>query len=66
TNNIRDFRPLHAEALSSAQTHYGIVLIASTKFSWRMSALGKMVTALDQLLRSHGGVDDLGGREIFL
>ncbi|NNM96387.1 MAG: DUF5615 family PIN-like protein [Candidatus Dormibacteraeota bacterium] len=65
-NNIHDFRPLHAEYLSAGLTHYGIILIASTKFSLRLDALGKVVTALDQLLASHPGLADLLGREIFL
>jgi hypothetical protein len=66
TNNIRDFRPLHANDLSASTAHYGIILLPSTKFSLRLDALGKIVTALDRLLSEHPRPDEFRGREIFL
>jgi hypothetical protein len=66
TNNIRDFRPLHASYLSASTTHYGIILLPSTKFSLRLDALGMIVTALDRLLSEHPKPEAFLGREIFL
>jgi hypothetical protein len=66
TNNIRDFRPLHANYLSAATTHYGIVLLPSSKFSLRLDALGTIVSALDRLLSEHANPEEFLGREIFL
>lgn len=53
TNNIRDFGPLHANYLSGSATHYGIILLPSSKFSLRMDSLGEVVSALDRLLAEH-------------
>lgn len=66
TNNIRDFRPLHAATLSAATRHYGIILLASSKFSFRLDALGVIVAALDKLLSGHTDDDELSGQEYFL
>jgi Domain of unknown function (DUF5615) len=66
TNNIRDFRPLHANYLSASSTHYGIILLPSSKFSLRLEALGTIVIALDRFLSEHPQAGELVGREIFL
>ncbi|MGH7758912.1 MAG: DUF5615 family PIN-like protein [Candidatus Dormibacteria bacterium] len=66
TNNIRDFRPLHANYLSASTNHYGIILLPSSKFSLRLEALGVIVIALDSFLSDHPGAAELVGREIFL
>src|SRR6266699_3840759 len=56
TNNIKDFRPLHADHLKMSATHYGIVLVPTGKYSLRRDQLGSLITALDQLLvRSPAG-----------
>jgi predicted nuclease of predicted toxin-antitoxin system len=66
TNNIRDFRPLHANYLSASTTHYGIILLPSSKFSLRVESLGEVVNALERLLSEHPQPEALLGREIFL
>ncbi len=66
TNNIRDFRPLHAGSLSAAGSHHGIGLVPSSKFTLRLDALGPIVTALDRLLSEHPADSALLGREVFL
>ncbi|HUY54434.1 MAG TPA: DUF5615 family PIN-like protein [Candidatus Nanopelagicaceae bacterium] len=66
TNNIRDFRPLHANYLSAAIPHYGIILLPSSKFSLRLESLGDVVTALERLLSQHPQAEALLGREVFL
>jgi len=65
TNNIRDFRPLHANSLSLAATHHGIILLPSSQFSLRQESLGEVVTALERLLFEHPQPEALRGREIF-
>lgn len=66
TNNIRDFRPLHANHLSAATTHYGVILLPSSKFSLRLEALGVIVAALDRFLSEHPQAGEFADREIFL
>jgi hypothetical protein len=65
TNNIRDFRRLHANYLSAATAHYGIILLPATKFSLRLDARWTIVTALDRFLSEHPQLEECLGREIF-
>lgn len=66
TNNIQDFRPLHASRLSGQQPHYGLVYLSSTKFSLRMKAVGTVIKALRELLSANAAADALLDREVFL
>ncbi len=66
TNNIQDFRPLHASRLSGRQPHYGLIYVSSTKFSLRKTALGTLVKALRQLMTANPAADALLDREVFL
>jgi predicted nuclease of predicted toxin-antitoxin system len=66
TNNIQDFRPLHASRLSGQQPHYGLVYVSSTKFSLRKQAVGTLIKALRQLLKANPAADALLDRELFL
>ena len=66
TNNIRDFRPLHADCLSRSTSHYGIILLPSSKFSLRLESLGEVVTALGELLAQHQQLEALLGLEVVL
>jgi hypothetical protein len=50
TNNIKDFRQLHAASLTTGSTHYGIVMVPSGKYGLRRDKLGPLITALDRLL----------------
>ena len=65
TNNIHDFRLLHASYLTTSARHYGIVLVSSRRFSLSRAGLGALVNALDRLLISHRD-EDLADREHFL
>jgi predicted nuclease of predicted toxin-antitoxin system len=65
TGNIQDFRPLHIANLTAATQHFGIVLI-STSHSLRRSDLGRVITALGDLLAAHTAEDALRDRERFL
>jgi predicted nuclease of predicted toxin-antitoxin system len=66
TNNIQDFRPLHAAHLTMSTIHYGIVLVPTGKYSLRRDQLGQLVTALDQLLARLTTDDALRDTEYFL
>jgi hypothetical protein len=66
TNNVRDFRPLHAAYLTMNTTHYGIVLVPRGRYSLAREKLGPLVTALNMLLIQYSGDDALRGREYSL
>jgi hypothetical protein len=67
TRDVGDFRPLLAEALRTGAETYGLVCV-SRRFSLSRKATGRLVRALDALLRRHPEPDaavKLGG-EIWL
>lgn len=66
TNNIRDFRSLHADSLRTSSPHYGIVLVATGKYSLPRDNVGPLVAALDQLLRRSPAANALQDVEHFL
>jgi predicted nuclease of predicted toxin-antitoxin system len=66
TNNIQDFRPLHAMYLTTGTVHYGIVLVPTGKYSLKRDSLGALVIALDRLLTRLPAEDALCDTEHFL
>jgi nucleoside-diphosphate-sugar epimerase len=67
TRDLADFRPLLAEALRRGSTTYGMVCVPA-RFPLNRDGIGRLVAALDALLRAHPEVDaavSLGG-EIWL
>lgn len=66
TNNIRDFRPLHAAHVTSQTPHFGIVLVSSVGYDLARRRLGPLVGALETLLVEHPADDALLDREVFL
>ena len=66
TNNIQDFRPLHAAFLTMSAVHHGIVLVPTGKYSLRRDQLGPLITALDELLVREPSDDALCNTEQFL
>jgi predicted nuclease of predicted toxin-antitoxin system len=66
TNNIKDFRPLHAAYLTAGTTHYGIVLVQSGKYALDRQHLGPLVSALDELLQACRAEDALCDAEYFV
>jgi predicted nuclease of predicted toxin-antitoxin system len=66
TNNIRDFRSLHADALKTRSTHCGIVLVRTGRYSLQRAKLGPLVAALHQLLMRSPAADALEDVEHFL
>ena len=67
TRNVRDFRPLLAEALRSGSRTYGLVCVPA-RFTPSNEGIGKLVRALEGLLESNPDVDGLikQGGEIWL
>ena len=66
TNNIKDFRPMHAAYLKMDTKHCGIVFVPTDKYGLRRNQLGALITALDQLLVQLPADDALQDREHFL
>lgn len=51
TENAGDFLRLHADYLSRGRPHVGLILTTSDKFPRTGASLGRLVTALDELLQ---------------
>ena len=66
TNNIKDFRPMHADYLKTNTTHYGIVFVPTGKYGLRRDQLGSLITVLDRLLIQLSADDALRDREYFV
>ena len=67
TRDLGDFRPLLAEALRRGSSTYGLVCVPA-RFPLNRDGIGRLVAALDALLKTHPAVDaavSLGG-EIWL
>jgi predicted nuclease of predicted toxin-antitoxin system len=66
TNNLRDFRPQHHEAITpGGPGHYGMIFIAGT-YRRTKNDTGKIITALEHLLAQHPADDDLANAEAWL
>jgi predicted nuclease of predicted toxin-antitoxin system len=66
TNNLRDFRPLHHEAIiPGGPGHYGMIFIPGT-YRRTKADIGMMVTALEILLAQYPGESDLANGEAWL
>jgi predicted nuclease of predicted toxin-antitoxin system len=63
TNNLRDFRPLHHEAITpGGPGHHGMIFIPGNYRRTRDDT-GKIITALELLLTQHAGDADLANGE---
>ncbi len=59
TENVADFRPLAAADVSAGRAHPGLVLTSNRQFPRHdPRTLGRMLTALDELLASHPELPD--------
>jgi Domain of unknown function (DUF5615) len=66
TSNLRDFRPLHYEAITPGGAgHHGMIFIPG---NYRLSRdnIGAITTALEDLLRRYPGDEDMAGGEAWL
>jgi Domain of unknown function (DUF5615) len=66
TNNIKDFRPMHADYLKTNTTHYGIVFVPTNKYGLRRDQLGSLINVLDGLLVELSAEEALRDKEYFL
>lgn len=66
TNNLRDFRPLHHEAILPGGTgHFGMVFIPGG-YRRTKADTGRIITALEAILARHPGERDLANGEAWL
>jgi predicted nuclease of predicted toxin-antitoxin system len=66
TNNLRDFRPLHTQAITpGGPGHYGMIFIPGS-YRRTKADTGKIVTALEAVLSAHPGEADLANGEAWL
>lgn len=66
TNNVRDFRPLHVEAVMPGGTgHYGMIFMAGN-YRRTKSDIGRIVAALEPKLTQYPGEEDLANAEEWL
>jgi Domain of unknown function (DUF5615) len=63
TNNIRDFRPLHVEAvLPGGPGHYGMIFMPGT-YRRTKNDIGRIIAALEAKLGQYPGEEDLVNAE---
>jgi predicted nuclease of predicted toxin-antitoxin system len=66
TNNLRDFRPLHHEAITpGGPGHHGMIFIPGT-YRRTKNDTGKIITALEHILAQHATEDGLANSETWL
>lgn len=65
TSNVRDFRPLGAQAVLSGAGHAGLVLIPPG-YRRTCADIGRLVTALDRLLDEHPEASGLESQETWI
>ena len=66
TNNLRDFRPLHHDAITPGGLgHFGMIFMPGTYRHTRKDT-GKIIAALEAILAQHPGEDDLANGEAWL
>lgn len=66
TNNLRDFRPLHHEAVTPGGTgHFGMIFMPSAYHRTRADT-GRIIAALEVILARYPGEEDLADGEEWL
>jgi hypothetical protein len=66
TNNVRDFRPLHHEAITPGGAgHFGMIFMPGSYRRTRADT-GRIITALGVILAGHPGEEDLINGEAWL
>lgn len=66
TNNVRDYRPLHHEAVQpGGRGHWGLILMPS-RYRRTRAEIGRLVAALEAKLADHPGDRDLADTEAWL
>ena len=66
TNNLRDFRPLHHEAITPGGAgHYGMIFVPG-RYRRTRANTGKIIKALEILLAQYPGEKELANGETWL
>ena len=66
TDNLRDFRPLHHEAITPGGSgHFGMIFIPGG-YRRTKADTGKIIAALEAILRQYPGESDLANGEAWL
>ena len=66
TNNVRDFRPLHAEAVTpGGPGHFGMIFISGNDKRTK-NDIGRIVADLEAKLAQYPGDEDLANAEDWL
>jgi len=65
TSNVRDFRPLAAQAVLEGKSHFGLVLMPPG-YRRRRKDVGRIVRALEAVLEAHPTADGLQDQEVWL
>ncbi|MCW2932118.1 MAG: hypothetical protein JWM19_3080 [Actinomycetia bacterium] len=66
TNNVRDFRPMHAEAvMPGGPSHYGMIFM-SGNYRRTKDDIGRIVAALEARLKQYPDDDSLANAEDWL
>ena len=66
TNNFRDFRPLHHEAIAPGGAgHFGMIFMPGSYRRIRADT-GRIIAALEAVLAQHPGENDLANGEAWL
>jgi predicted nuclease of predicted toxin-antitoxin system len=66
TNNVRDFRPLHHEAITpGGPGHYGIIFLPGS-YRRTKADTGRIIAALEAMLVKYPGEGDLASGEEWL
>jgi predicted nuclease of predicted toxin-antitoxin system len=66
TNNVRDFRPLHAEAvMPGGPGHFGMIFMSGS-YRRTKNDIGRIIAALETKLAQYPGEDDLANAEEWL
>jgi Domain of unknown function (DUF5615) len=66
TNNLRDYRPLHNEAIvPGGDGHFGMIFMPGT-YRRTKADIGRIVAALEAILGQHPGERDLANGEAWL
>ena len=66
TENVKDFSRLQRYALVEEETHFGIIFASPRRFARPKGATGRLVLALDELLRKHPDDGELVNRALWL
>jgi hypothetical protein len=66
TNNLRDYRPLHHEAIiPGGPGHFGMIFMPGTYRRTRADT-GRIIAGLEKILASYPGEEDLASGETWL